>query len=113
MTLEQVREELAKRIKVAQAGTKATDPTDRAFASGHATGLEDAIKMLDKVLKSQSKDLEEDRRKNRERQARWRARNPDRKRAIDKRYQDKHREYIRERNKLAERARRARMRKAR
>ena len=49
VTLDQVREELVKRLELARAGSKAVDPTARAFASGHAAGLEDAIKLLDQV----------------------------------------------------------------
>jgi hypothetical protein len=47
VTLDQVREELAKRLELARAESKAVDPTARAFASGHAAGLEDAIKLID------------------------------------------------------------------
>jgi hypothetical protein len=52
MTLDQVREELVKMLKLARAGSKAVDPTARAFASGHAAGLEDAIKLINSVLQA-------------------------------------------------------------
>jgi hypothetical protein len=50
VTLDQVREALAKLLEVAQAGMKAVDPTARAFASGQTAGLEDAIKVIDRAL---------------------------------------------------------------
>jgi len=56
--------------------------------------------------------LEKIRRQTRERVARWRKANPERAREIDRRYREKHLEYIRERNKIAERARRAWMKEA-
>ena len=54
MTLDQVREELVKRLELARAGGKAVDPAARAFSSGHAAGLEDAIKLLDQVLQAEA-----------------------------------------------------------
>jgi hypothetical protein len=50
MTLDQVRTELAKRLEIAQEGKQAMDPVAQAFASGHAAGLEDALKLIDKAL---------------------------------------------------------------
>ena len=54
MTLDQVREELVKRLELAREGSKAVDPTARAFSSGHAAGLEDAIKLLDQILQAEA-----------------------------------------------------------
>ena len=54
MTLDQVREQLVRRLELARAGSKAVDPTARAFSSGHAAGLEDAIKLLDQVLQAEA-----------------------------------------------------------
>ncbi|MGA2641089.1 MAG: hypothetical protein ABSG21_09310 [Spirochaetia bacterium] len=48
MALYQVREELAR------AGAKATDPGARAFSLGHAEGLGDALKLVDKALQAQT-----------------------------------------------------------
>jgi hypothetical protein len=53
VTLDQVREQLAKMLEIARAETKAVDPTARTFAAGHAAGLEDAIKLIDKVLQAE------------------------------------------------------------
>jgi hypothetical protein len=50
VTLDQVREELVRLLELATAGAKAVDPAARAFSSGHAAGLEDAIKVLDRAL---------------------------------------------------------------
>jgi len=41
-----IREQLSRMLKVAREGMK--EPTARAFASGHAAGLEDAIKVVDR-----------------------------------------------------------------
>ena len=53
VTLDQVRAELAKMLELARAGEKAVDPTARAFSSGRATGIEDAIKLINKVLQAE------------------------------------------------------------
>ena len=54
VTLDQVREQLVKMLAVSREGSKAVDPTAQAFASGHAAGLEDAIKLLDQVLQAEA-----------------------------------------------------------
>ena len=41
-------------LELARVGSKAIDPSARAFASGHAAGLEDAIKLLDQVLQTKA-----------------------------------------------------------
>jgi hypothetical protein len=51
--LDQMREELVKLLELARARSKAMDPTARAFSSGHATGLADAIRILDRALQSE------------------------------------------------------------
>ena len=53
MTLDQVREELVKRLELARAGAKAVDPTARAFSLGSADGIEHALKLVDKVIQAQ------------------------------------------------------------
>jgi hypothetical protein len=53
VNLDLVREELAKMLEVSRAGSKAVDPVARAFSSGHATGIEDAIKILDRALQAE------------------------------------------------------------
>ena len=53
VTFDQMREELVKMLELARAGSKAVDPTARAFSSGHAAGLEDAIKILDRALRAE------------------------------------------------------------
>jgi hypothetical protein len=50
VSLDQVREELVKMLAASHEGMKAVDPTDRSFESGRVTGLEDAIKLIDKAL---------------------------------------------------------------
>jgi hypothetical protein len=53
MTLDQVREELAKMLDLSRIGSKAVDPTARTWAGGRVTGLEDAIKLIDKDLQAE------------------------------------------------------------
>lgn len=53
MTIDQVREELVKRLELARVGAKAVDPTARVFSSGHAEGLGDALKLIDKALQAE------------------------------------------------------------
>ena len=53
VTLDHVREELGKMLELSQKGTKAVDPIARSFESGRVTGLEDAIKLIDKVLQAE------------------------------------------------------------
>lgn len=52
MTADQIREELVKMLAVSREGTKAVDPTARGFESGRATGIEDAIKLIDEALQA-------------------------------------------------------------
>ena len=51
MTGDQVREQLVKMLAVSREGTKVVDPMARAFSSGRATGIEDALKL--KVLQAE------------------------------------------------------------
>jgi hypothetical protein len=53
VTLDHVREELGKMLELSQKSTKAVDPIARSFESGRVTGLEDAIKLIDKVLQAE------------------------------------------------------------
>lgn len=53
MTFDQVRDELAKGLELAQAGTKAIDPVARAFSLGSASGLEEALALIDKALQEE------------------------------------------------------------
>jgi hypothetical protein len=53
VTLDQVREELVKMLAVSREGTKAVDPTARSFESGRVTGIEDAVKLIDKALQAE------------------------------------------------------------
>ena len=55
LALGQVREKLVRLLELAKTGTKAADPAAQAFSSGHAAGLEDAIKLLDKVLLAEAR----------------------------------------------------------
>jgi len=50
VTLDHVREELAKMLELSRTSAKAVDPTARTWAGGRVTGLEDAIKLIDQVL---------------------------------------------------------------
>jgi hypothetical protein len=52
VTLDQVREELVKMLGVSREGTKAVDPTARTFELGRVTGIEDALKLIDKALQA-------------------------------------------------------------
>ena len=52
--LNQVREELVKRLELAQAATRATDLMAREFSLGNVAGLRDAIKLIDKALQTQA-----------------------------------------------------------
>ena len=52
-SLDKVHEELSKLLELARAGTKAIDPTARAFASGQTAGLEEAIKIIDRALQAE------------------------------------------------------------
>ena len=54
MTLDQVREELAKMLELSRTSAKVVDPTARTWASGRVTGLEDAIKLIDQVLQAEA-----------------------------------------------------------
>jgi hypothetical protein len=54
MTLDQVREGLAKILEISRAGSKAVDPTARTWASGRVTGLEDALKLIDRILQAEA-----------------------------------------------------------
>jgi hypothetical protein len=54
VTLDQVREELAKLLEISRAGSKAVDPTARAFELGRVTGIEDALKLIDKALQAEA-----------------------------------------------------------
>ena len=54
ISLDQVRAELVKELELAREGTKATDPTARAFSLGSVSGLEDALKLIDKALQAQT-----------------------------------------------------------
>jgi hypothetical protein len=53
MTLDQIREELGKLLESAQAGSKAIDAEARSFNLGHAAGLRDALKLIDKALQAE------------------------------------------------------------
>jgi len=53
MTFDQVREELVKMLKISRAGEKSVDMETQAFNSARATGLEDAIELIDKVLEGE------------------------------------------------------------
>ena len=48
--LDHVREELVKMLELSRTASKAVDPTARTWAGGRVTGLEDAIKLIDKIL---------------------------------------------------------------
>jgi hypothetical protein len=54
VTLDQVREELVKMLAVSREGAKAVDPTARSFESGRVTGLEDAVRLIDKALQAEA-----------------------------------------------------------
>lgn len=49
VSLDQVREELAKLMELAQAGAKATDPMAREFSLGNVSGLRDAMKLIEQA----------------------------------------------------------------
>lgn len=53
VTLDQIRKALVKVLELSRAGKKAIDPIARSFESGRVTGLEDAIKLLDKALQAE------------------------------------------------------------
>ncbi|MGO9307604.1 MAG: hypothetical protein ACLQDL_01115 [Spirochaetia bacterium] len=50
ISLGQVREELVKELELARAGAKAVDPTARAFSLGTVSGIEGALKLIEKAL---------------------------------------------------------------
>lgn len=50
MSNENIRSDLVSLLESAQAGTKAIDPIAHSFESERVTGLEDAIKLIDKAL---------------------------------------------------------------
>jgi hypothetical protein len=52
MTLDQIREELAKRLDSAREGSKAVDPVARAFSMGHAEGFRESLQLIDKALQA-------------------------------------------------------------
>jgi hypothetical protein len=54
VTFDQVRKELVKMLAVSREGAKAVDPTARSFESGRVTGLEDAVKLIDKALQAEA-----------------------------------------------------------
>lgn len=54
VSLDQVREQLVRLLELAQAGREAVDPIAHSFESGRVTGLEDAIKLIDKALQAEA-----------------------------------------------------------
>ena len=54
MTLDQMREELSAMLKSARAGEDAEDLVAAALFSGRATGIEDALKLINMVLQTET-----------------------------------------------------------
>lgn len=53
-SLDQVREELVKMLELSRTGEKAVDPIARSFASGRVSGIESALKLIDKALQAEA-----------------------------------------------------------
>jgi hypothetical protein len=53
VSLDEMRRELVRLLELARAGSKAIDPTARAFSSGHSAGLQDAIRIIDRALQAE------------------------------------------------------------
>lgn len=54
VTTDQIREELARLLETSEAGTKAVDQQARALALGRVSGLEEAIRLIDKAVQEQA-----------------------------------------------------------
>ena len=52
-SLDQVREELVASLEISRVGSKAVDPVARSFSTGRISGLEEALRILDKALQEE------------------------------------------------------------
>jgi len=50
MTLDRIREEIHSAFEASRIGVSAVDRVDRAFSEGRASGLADALHIIDKAL---------------------------------------------------------------
>ena len=50
MTLDEIRDQIFSALEMSRAGLKAVDPVARAFSEGRVSGLDDALRIIDKAL---------------------------------------------------------------
>ena len=53
VSLDQAREELVASLEMSRVGSKAADPVARSFSMGRISGLEEALRILDKALQAE------------------------------------------------------------